>query len=160
MKNNSLFKRVVVDNRVEKVLNEVEPGNEWVLEGIGDAYEMLGGKELIIDSGVIIDPESMEQVDLEESLLKDAIEGALDGKGLEEYEDGKYLLSSQIMGEEDSDKWLNHVLINVEDTKININRTYGDIKIYLRDTDCLGILFVNPDTGEECCITKKDFNYE
>lgn len=158
MKSNSLFKRVIVGNRVEKVLDEVEPGNEWVLEGKGDAYEMHDGKEFIVESGTIIDPEDMEEVNLEESPLKDAFEEALYGNGVGDYEDGTYILCGPLINENSCNHPV-HYFTNKINTKIDINRTYNEIKSYLKDCNCLGILFIS-DTGEECCITKKDFNYE
>lgn len=179
----SLFKREFNSGRVEKSLNIVEEGCEWVLNGEGYATEKLDGTCCMIKDGQIyrrfdyksgrILPENA--IPCQEK--SDEITGHFPHWVLCTQKDpnAKYYLEAykrqpnlpngtyELIGPH-----INANPYNLEEDilehhgdriLLNVPRTYEGIKDYLKDHYIEGIVFYR-DNGEMCKIKRSDFGFE
>lgn len=174
----TLFKKD--PNDFGRVLNEVDPVNEWVIKGEGvpmrkfdgtacaffggiyyKRYDVKKGRQVPPDAIPCQDPDEITghwphwiPVDANKPEDKWHI-AALRGKN---YNDGTYeLIGEKIQG--NAENIIGHRLIKHDEWPLSLpDRTFEGLKAYLSDTrnNIEGIVFHHPD-GRMCKIRKSDF---
>lgn len=178
----TLFKRVFEGNRIVKVLPEVTPGCEWVLNGGGVATEKLDGA-----CCAIIDGEFYKRFDYKPG--RKFPEGAIPCQEKADEITGHFPHWVKVKSDRPSDKWylnayyyapekadgtyeavgkhfngnpysVNHdtLIKHGEIILFDVPRDYEGIKKYLKEHYIEGIVF-HRWNGEMCKIKRTDFGY-
>ena len=181
-----LFKRDFTDQKNPRILNEVTPGCEWVLEGEGTAsqkfdgtaiavidgklykrYDVKRGKTVPADSIPCQEPDSITghwphwvPVDFSNPADKFIARGFNRASGEDEnanVPDGTYeLVGPKVNG--NPEKLEEHMLMPHGCVELNPPRTFEGLKGYLSGLNMEGIVFKHPD-GRMCKIRRNDFGF-